>query len=94
MNVDNQALSSLNQVFVNLLSPDNATRRAGEEYLKNFEKTPGFAVIILTLINKLSQSTSPHDVANRQSAAVYVKNMVKRRWDPKNEEVCFSCQWN
>jgi len=53
MEINEQSLNSLNQVFVSILSPDNAARRAGEEYLRNLESQQGFSLLLLTLINKL-----------------------------------------
>ena len=81
MEINEQSLNSLNQVFVSILSPDNAARRAGEEYLRNLESQQGFSLLLLTLINKLVQSTSPHDISIRQCTAVYLKNLVKRCWE-------------
>lgn len=87
MEINEQSLSSLNQVFVNILSPDNASRRAGEEYLRNLECQQGFSLLLLALINKLVQSASPHDISIRQCAAVYLKNLVKRRWEIGDDTV-------
>eukprot|EP01035_Chromulina_nebulosa_P002761 gene2761-3763_t len=85
MNVDNQALSSLNQVFSQILSPENAVRRAAEQYLRDLERAQGFPLLLITLMSTLTLSTAPHDIAIRQCAAVFLKNLVKRRWGPETE---------
>ena len=90
MNVDNQALGSLNQVFSQILSPENTVRRAAEQYLRDFEKTQGFPLLLITLMSTLTLSTAPHDIAIRQCAAVFLKNMVKRRWGPETDAVSYS----
>ena len=87
MNVDNQALSSLNQVFLQILSPENAVRRAAEQNLRDLERAQGFPMLLITLLSTLTHSTAPHDITIRQCAAVFLKNMVKRRWGPETEAV-------
>ena len=61
------------------LNPDKATRVAAEEALRAGETTPGYVVQLM----KLAVDTSlPVDPVLRHTAVVYMKNVVKRRWDP------------
>jgi hypothetical protein len=85
MEINDQSLSNLNEIFVNILSPYNATRKAAEELLVSLELRPGFPLLVLALVNKLVQSTAPHDIAIRQSAAVFLKNLVKRKWEAADD---------
>ena len=67
------------------MSPDNKTRNETEAYLKGVESTPGFLVVVLNLINRLSTSTAPQECAVRQAASVIFKNTIKRCWAPEDE---------
>ena len=42
-------------------------------------------MLILALINRLVASTTPQDIAIRQSASVLFKNLVKNRWEPEDD---------
>lgn len=81
MEVNDHTLGVLRDLLLNTLSPDNATRRAAENYIKSQEAQRGFPVLILTLIQRLIIPTpSPQDLAIRQSASVLFKNVVKSHW--------------
>jgi exportin-2 (importin alpha re-exporter) len=79
MEVNDQTLGVLKDLLLGILSPDNATRKNAEAYLKSSEAQQGFPLLVLTLISRLVSSTVPQDVAIRQSASVLFKNMVKNR---------------
>ncbi len=59
---------------------NNAVRRGGEQQLDGIEGQPGFCILLLQLLGRLSSSTSPEDSFVAQSGAVLFKNIVKRRW--------------
>jgi exportin-2 (importin alpha re-exporter) len=48
---------------------------------------PGFGIVILELISAMTDSSSPQDIAVRQSAAVLFKNIVKKKWSPTEDEI-------
>jgi exportin-2 (importin alpha re-exporter) len=85
MEVNDQTLSVLKDLLLGVMSSDNATRKSAEAYLKSTEAQQGFALLVLTLINKLTSSTTPQDAAIRQSASVLFKNLVKNRWQPAED---------
>lgn len=86
MEVNDQNLSVLRDLFAKVLSPDNDTRRQAEDFIKSHQIQPGFPLLLLTLISKLVTSGIPQDVAIRQSAAVLFKNMVKKHWQPQDDD--------
>ena len=86
MEVNDQTLSVLKDLLVGILSPDNATRKNAEAYLKSSEVQQGFPLLVLTLITRLVNASTPQDIAIRQSASVLFKNMVKNRWQPAEED--------
>lgn len=53
--------------------------------MASIEAQPGFTICILSLIQMLIGSSTPEDIAIRQSAAVTFKNVIKRRWSPEEE---------
>jgi exportin-2 (importin alpha re-exporter) len=80
MEINEQSINSLKQLLVGILSPDNTSRKAAESYIKTIECQQGFPLLLLTLINNLNTSVSPHDLSIRQSASVLFKNLVKNRY--------------
>lgn len=86
MEVNDQSLGVLQSLLNNALSHDNSTRKGAEAYLEQHEATPGFPLLILTLISRLMNPSAPQEVAIRQSASVLFKNIVKRRWLPEDED--------
>ena len=80
MNEDN-----LKELLVQTISADNASRKNAEAYIRSIESQPGFLVILLQLINRLSSSADIKDVSIRQSASVLFKNVIKRKWSPDED---------
>lgn len=81
-----ETAQQLRNLFLNSLSHDNSTRKAAEVQLQNsfmsMQPMSGFGSVLLLLIRQLSvPSVVPEDVAIRQSAAVFFKNFVKKRWE-------------
>ncbi|CAD6192832.1 unnamed protein product [Caenorhabditis auriculariae] len=68
-------MSNLVEILSRTLEPDNSVRKAAEDQLRQMELVPGFARNLLELINK-------PDLAGqlRFSAAVKLKNFIKRNW--------------
>lgn len=61
------------------LNPDKAIREQAEEALRLTEADPQHAVHLFTLaVNR----TLDIEMTLRHSAVIYLKNLVKRRWDP------------
>ena len=61
------------------LQPDKATRETAEQALRSSELEPGHLVRLF----KISVDTSlPVEPVLRHSAVVYMKNVIKQRWDP------------
>eukprot|EP01041_Mallomonas_annulata_P009929 gene9929-20647_t len=77
---------SLRRVLLSLLSPDNNTRREAERYVTSCESQSGFTLALLNLVNVLSNSVIPEDIAIRQSASVLFKNVIKRRWQTEEDD--------
>lgn len=67
-------------LFTQTLNPNLAQRRAAEEELGRAKVQPE---CVLTVLQILSQETV--DLAVRQSAAVFFKNLVKAHWSPEDE---------
>lgn len=86
MEVNDQTLSVLQDLLKQAMSPDNTTRKNAEAILKSTEAQQGFPLLVLTLISRLIASSSPQDIAIRQSASVLFKNMVKNRWQPSEDD--------
>ncbi|KAA8497135.1 Exportin-2 [Porphyridium purpureum] len=63
------------------LSPDATTRRQAEHMLQASEGAAGFAVVLLQLM--ANESAALHV---RQAAAVYFKNLAKRKWEDLPEQ--------
>ena len=61
------------------LNPDLAQRQAAEEALKQAEPTPQHAVQLFRLA---ADSSVQVDDAMRQAAAIRMKSVISRRWDP------------
>ena len=61
------------------LQPDKATREQAEQALKLSENEPGHIVRLFKLAVDSSLQVEP---VLRHSAVVYLKNVVKQRWDP------------
>jgi exportin-2 (importin alpha re-exporter) len=75
----------LRGLFLNSLSYDNNARKAAESQLQgNFmgmQPVSGFPTVLLMLIRQLSTpGAGPEDMAIRQSASIFFKNLVKKRW--------------
>ncbi|KAK4531614.1 hypothetical protein CCYA_CCYA08G2471 [Cyanidiococcus yangmingshanensis] len=69
------------------LSPQAETRRSAEALLESASSKPGFLAQLLQLIasgddaRACSTNTTASALAVRQAAAIYFKNVVKRRWE-------------
>eukprot|EP01038_Epipyxis_sp_PR26KG_P004977 gene4977-6960_t len=82
MEINDQSLGLLQDLLLNILSPDNNTRKKAEEYVKSIETQQGFPLLVVGLISRLISHSDAQSAAVRQSAAVLFKNLVKRRWEP------------
>lgn len=72
--------------LTNTLSPDPVVRKSAENRLEDGQKTKGFAVILLSLIQ---DPAIPLDI--RTAGAINLKNFVKRHWDPddvSSDRIC------
>jgi len=58
-------------------SPSEQVRKHSEEQLKSLSKNEGFVVLLLRLLAQQGV-----DGAIQQSAAIYLKNTVVKRWPP------------
>jgi exportin-2 (importin alpha re-exporter) len=83
MEINDQTLASLHDVLQKSLSPDNTARKAAEVFLNKNRSQPGIPLLTLSLITRLTTVTTPLEVAIRQSAAVYFKNIIKEHWEPE-----------
>ena len=72
--MDQATLASVLQLA---LSADPGERRAGEERLKSFQHVPGHLVGLMQIVVR-----TDCDVAIRQIASIYFKNLVSRDWRP------------
>ena len=80
-----ETAQQLRGLFLNSLSHDNNVRKAAEAQLQNnfmsMQPVSSFGNVLLLLIRQLSvPSAAPEDAAIRQSASVFFKNFVKKRW--------------
>ena len=67
-----------------LKSTSEEVRSAAETQLKFYAKQDGFLLILLCIVG---QQGSPGDTSLQQSAAIYFKNTMMKRWPPGyNEE--------
>ncbi|KAL7519691.1 hypothetical protein ACHAWX_004448 [Stephanocyclus meneghinianus] len=65
------------------LSADASTRKASEQTLLQAQSAPGHALVVLRLISEL---TLPDATPVRQAAAVHFKNLVKKGWEPDEDD--------
>jgi exportin-2 (importin alpha re-exporter) len=86
MEINDQNLALLSNLFVQILSPNNIDRKNAETYIKNIQTQQGFLLLLLSLINRLVNSSVPQEVSVRQSAAVLFKNLVKKHWIPDDDD--------
>jgi hypothetical protein len=78
--------SQLRAVLVQTMNPEMVARKQAEAYLESMEVQPGFAVFLLDYIRHSTRAdASPEETMTSQSAAVHFKNVVKRRWCPKEQ---------
>jgi exportin-2 (importin alpha re-exporter) len=70
----------LQEILLASLSPHNDIRKHAEGVLASIEGNAGFLFSLLTLINDPTVQTGV-----RQSAAVFFKNLIKRRWNPEED---------
>ena len=68
------AMSELPSLLLASLNP--ATRKQAEQSLQSLSLQPGFLTHLLTLVLQSSQ-----DRAVRLAASVYLKNLIKSRWE-------------
>jgi exportin-2 (importin alpha re-exporter) len=83
-------LSALREIILQSCAAHNETRRQAEALLAAQESQPGFSMMLLTLIDRLTVPSSPEDVTIRQTASVMFKNLVKRKWVPQDDETPLS----
>ena len=86
MEINEQNLTQLRGLFLQTLMPDNNARKEAERFLSTIEVQPGFSIVLLHLISMLSGAGAQEDLSIRQSASVLFKNLVKRRWQPADDE--------
>jgi exportin-2 (importin alpha re-exporter) len=81
MELNDESLAYVRHIFLNVLSPQSTIRKDAENQLNQLELQSNFSMIILYLINNLSNSSlTSEDAAIRQSASVYFKNYIKKYW--------------
>jgi len=85
MEINDQSLSFLHEMLLNILSSDNNIRKSSETYLKSIELQEGYSILVLTLIKHLVNSINPQDIAIRQSASILFKNLIKNHWNNDND---------
>jgi len=64
------------------LSPTDAVRKQAEAQLKQFDKVPGYPVVLLKIV-----STAQVDLTLRQSAAIALKKLTRNNWSDKSAAV-------
>ena len=69
-------LAQLSQVLFATVSPDSTQRRAAEQHLLTASSTPGYPIIVLSLI----ASPNPQFSGVKQIAAIHFKNLVRKGW--------------
>jgi hypothetical protein len=75
------SVEELVQVLQATLSPDVATREQAEAYLKQHDYAKGYIVGLMQV------ATAPQaDGGIRQAAAIHLKNISAKGWEPKREE--------
>ena len=85
---------SLKELLVQSISADNASRKNAENFIRSVESQSGFLIVLLQLINRLSSSIDPKDLAIRQSASVLFKNVIKRKWSPEEDSANSAIAFN
>jgi exportin-2 (importin alpha re-exporter) len=86
MEINDESLAYVRQALLDALSPQATLRRDAEKKLTELEPQGGFTIILLHLMNNLAQSTQRDDTGVRQSASVYFKNSIKKRWEPIDDD--------
>lgn len=87
MEVNDQNMAHVQALMQQAMSSDNTARRQAEEHIASLELQQGFSIVLLSLIQALSASSSAEDKAVRSFGAVLFKNMVKKRWVSDEEEL-------
>ena len=77
-------LEQLRSILSQSLSSDAATRQTAERALLSSQTSPGHSLAVL----RLMASNDAVDGPVRQAAAVHFKNMIKKGWNPDDEEEC------
>ncbi|XP_002130634.2 exportin-2 [Ciona intestinalis] len=72
------------QALEKTLSADENVRKQAEKYLENVEGNPGYAVMLLKLVDDGRQQQNPGMVP--LAAAITFKNFVKRNWRVNEDE--------
>jgi exportin-2 (importin alpha re-exporter) len=86
MEANEQNMGLVRQFILASMSGANEERKHAESQLLSAETEAGFPIVILSLISALNSSDSQEDNAIRQSASIYFKNLVKRRWPIPDDE--------
>ena len=86
MEASAENVALLRGIFANTLAMNNQARKAAEQQLSSsfmgMQPVSGFCRVLFMLISQLcGPQASPEDVAIRQSASVFFKNYVKKRWE-------------
>lgn len=87
MELNEQSLNYVRRILLDSLSPNTIIRREAEKNLIDLEEKKGFTIILLHLINHLSNSNLRDDIGIRQSASVLFKNAIKKRWETLDDEI-------
>ena len=75
------SVEELVQVLQATLSPDVATREQAEAYLKQHDYAKGYIVGLMQVA-----SAPQADLGIRQAAAIHLKNISAKGWEPRKEE--------
>jgi len=76
-------MSELQAVLMATVSPDISQRRQAESHLLNASKTPGYPIIVLSLI----ASQNPAHFPVKQIASIHFKNLVRKGWAGDDDDV-------
>jgi hypothetical protein len=83
MEITPSSLSTLSTLLLHSLSPLPSVRHPAEKQLAHAETQEGFLLLVLALVGGGGgggHAGGEVEVQVRQAAAVYFKNVVKRRW--------------
>ena len=89
MDASESNLNHLRDLLAMFLSPSSAVIKQAEATLAGIETQTGFCLVLLTLVQKLSENGTNLDsrsIGVRQMGAVVFKNLIKKRWAPPDDD--------